>query len=374
MPIYRRTLHGQALILAVFTAALAAPASAQFAPPRKTLMRDAATAKAASDRLVKAQAALKDKRAAYEKAKQAHETLMATLPASVTPALTQSATSVITTSTDLQVAQLEVAAATADVNSAPPDVATWSLLGAGYGQLVNATDSSSAFTLGISYQYRDLSLAFQLQRGNSTNPLTTPKQIGQFLLEPIAGNYALGLAADYRPCSLGVIGAPGAASAGGYVYFNAGTSTWLGSNHAQRPDDTADSLLSYDAVGLAGGLGGSAQLLSLVNDAFVGGKNVNSIAVTARVGLAYRGIAGTVLGAPAFLEHMTSRQVTSFFGGEIQLALQINSITAAIAIPIMAGHLDGLTNGQVVPSLLLGGSIDFTPTTVSNITAPTPST
>ncbi|HEX4386648.1 MAG TPA: hypothetical protein VH083_27025 [Myxococcales bacterium] len=251
-----------------------------------------------------------------------------------------------------------------DATDAATPAATWRILGSGYGQLLNATDSSTAFSLAVAYQFGDIDALIQLQRGNQTDPLTTPKAVGQFLLSPLAGAYSAGLAIDYRPKHFNILGRADANAAGVYGYFNAGTSTWQGAERHARPNDglPAPLIISVDAIGLSAGAGLSAQVFSLPSDTTEGLPGTgNRIAVTLRAGLAYRGIAGTVLGAPSFREQMTSRQDTAFFGGELQLALQINSITAAIAVPVLGGHLDGLTNGQVVPSLLLGGSIDVSP-------------
>ncbi|HEY2029368.1 MAG TPA: hypothetical protein VGH20_09180 [Myxococcales bacterium] len=237
------------------------------------------------------------------------------------------------------------------------DQATWRIIGSGYGQLVNATDSSTAFSLAVAYSYARLDAIFQLQRGNKTDALTSPKQMGQFVLSPLSGNYALSIAADYRPWGLPAFADERHGHSGVYGYFTAGTATWSGIDHHPTGGDTTP--VNLDAVGLAGGAGFSTQIVSSLGDTGLG-TGGNTVAVIGRIGAAYRGIAGSVVGSPAFLEQNTSRRSTSFLGGEVQLALQINTITAAIAVPVLAGHFDGLTNGQVVPSLQLGGSFDVT--------------
>jgi hypothetical protein len=302
------------------------------------------------------------KPAAVSNAEQELETAQQDLEAKTAQPKSAAADQAVATAKSA-VAAKQTALAAAQV-ATPPPPATWRILGSGYGQLLNATDSSTAFSLAVAYQYGDIEALIQLQRGNQTDPLTTSKAIGQFLLSPLAGAYSAGLAIDYRPKHFNILGRSDANAAGFYGYFNAGTSTWLGAERHARPNDglPAPQIITVDAIGLAAGGGLSAQVFSLPTDTTAGlPGDGNRIAVTLRAGLAYRGIAGTALGAPLFREQMTSRQDTAFFGGELQLALQINSITAAIAVPVLAGHLDGLTNGQVVPSLLLGGSIDVSP-------------
>lgn len=218
-------------------------------------------------------------------------------------------------------------------------VGTWYLIGSGYAELQSADNAQAAFQVQIQRVNQNLDqLTIGLSRGSADNVLSSQKDVARFVLSPETSPWSAFV--NYDKWSF----ARTSFDWGLYVSGSVGAADW-------KVDD-AKGIAQRSALVFAQSAGLSLKYLREV------GQNV--LAIQAHVGFTNRVIMGDVYADHAFIQRALSIGQNDFCGLDSGFWLQLNTVTVGVSFPILAGHVPGLTNGQFLPTLVVGGRVDLT--------------
>lgn len=218
----------------------------------------------------------------------------------------------------------------------------WTLLGNGLAQLQNLEDPSAAFALGLSYSSDDVNAGFSIRRGSKTGTLTTAKDCGAFMLTPETADFSVDMQALFYIDQWGED-----QYFGFYTRAGIGKSDWK----LTVPDDGTE--LADTAVAYTTSLGLALQVFNLKTDENSG----NDIALTLGAGLTGRVLGGDAGANERLRELALSSRQRVYVGADLVASLQINGIIINASAPVILGRAKGLTKGQFVIGLQLGGGI-----------------
>lgn len=219
---------------------------------------------------------------------------------------------------------------------------SWSILGNGYAQLKNATDAQAAFSLDLlrTDALRN-QFAIGVSRGSTSSTLVNSGEFARFLLSPETSSWTAHVQYDrwsYTRTSF---------VWGWYASLIVGSADWQLAMDASNPDSHITK--NVVATDLSGGISLGYQ------------KNAgrNSLRLVGHIGLTDRGIIGDVWSAPEFMKKAIGRDQLDFIGAEAGFWIQLNTVSVGASLPILLGHVEGLTNGQFLPTISVGGKIDL---------------
>jgi len=219
------------------------------------------------------------------------------------------------------------------------------VLGEGYAQLQNLKDSTGNVGIGLGYQTCAGEGSVLIKKGTMQTIEGSREVFGRFLLSPSAANVGAVMDWKYYPWRQEEIQNIGLAA---YVEF--GAADWV------VPDpEVVGAQRSKNAIAVALGLGPSMRIKGLGGDK----DRMNEIQFVGTVYAIMRGTYGDMRGDPGFRTLALGTGTKNFWGAELSIGLRINDIEAIISYPFLVGGVNGLTRGQLLPSVGFRAGIDL---------------
>ncbi|MBZ4418883.1 hypothetical protein [Myxococcus sp. RHSTA-1-4] len=222
------------------------------------------------------------------------------------------------------------------------DVGEWQLLGSGYGELREAADGRAAFSVSLLRTRGDLSqLAIGLSRGSEAYGLTGRAELARFTLSPESSSWSAHVKYD------GWLFERTASVWGGYTEVILGAADWrlAADTGTGRAEQTRGVLVMATSLGFS---------MRVTKQA---GKN--SLRLLTHVGVTGRSILGNAWSDQDFLREALGSPQRLYVGFEAGLFGQLNEVSFGVRFPLLMGRVAGLTNGQFLPSVSVGGAFDL---------------
>ncbi len=207
------------------------------------------------------------------------------------------------------------------------------LIGDSYSALTS--DTNAAFGLGLLYNSKNVDSGVFIQRGTTGTELSNELEFGNFMLNPDSASVSMHAEFTrwWSPWKHTRIGIP--------AYFSAGAASW----------STDKSTKKVGTLGLGFGVGPAVQLSGRLKG--TGNDKGVAYSLTAGFGLAGRVLAGDINDEPSFRKSAIGTRQKSFWGGEGFATIQVNQLKIGVAVTVLHGQVDGLTDGQIVPRVVL---------------------
>lgn len=134
---------------------------------------------------------------------------------------------------------------------------------------------------------------------------------------------------------------------GGYVDGILGAANWKveGDTEVGSPEQLKSALVLSLSAGVSVGLTRRSR--------------GNSLRLLGHLGVTSRSILGDAYTEKDFLRDAVGSPQRHYLGFEAAVFAQVNEVSFGVRFPLLMGDVPGLTNGQFLPSISLGGSFDL---------------